>query len=480
MEVTRGEAIRSFLWKFFERSSVQVVQFVITIILARILLPSEYGIIALIMVFISISQVIVDGGFNTALIQKKQTDNVDFSTIFYFGLFMALIMYGVLYFTAPFIASYYKQPDLIPVIRVMACVLFFQSIVAVQNAYVARNLLFRKLFICSLVSVLLSGIVGVFMAYHGYGVWALVAQMLVSQGTLAIIMWIVLGWRPQLVFSKERLKTLLDYGWKILTANFIVSVFVNIRKLIIGRFYSPASLAYFDRGEQIPNIIMTNIQTSVQTVMFPIFAKEQDNRIRVKQMLRRTIKMNCFIIHPLMILLIVVAKPLVLLLLTEKWLPAVPFLQIFCVANLFRPITFPNFEAIKALGYSNIALRLEIIKKIVDVALLVTAVFLGIYAIAWSIVAYDFICVFINLQPCKKLLDYSIPEQVRDTIPTLLFSLLAGAIVYWIQLINMPLLLILLLQFFTGAGLYILLCFLFKEESYRYVLDIIKGRIINR
>lgn len=475
MAVTRGEAILSFLWKYLEKSSVQVVQFIITILLARILLPSEYGIVALIMVFISISQVIVDGGFNTALIQKKEADNIDFSTIFFFGILMAVLMYGVLYFTAPVIASYYKQPDLIPVIRVMSLVLIPQSIVSVQGAHVARNLLFRKMFICSLISVIISGCIGIVMAYKGYGVWALVAQMLILQSLLAVIMSIVLKWIPEIIFSMDRLKALLDYGWKIFTANIIVAIFVNIRKLIIGKFYTPASLAYFERGDQIPNIIMANIQSSIQTVMFPVFAKEQDDRLRVKQMLRRTIKTNCFVIHPVMILLIVAAKPLVVLLLTEKWLPAATFLQIFCIANLFRPITYSNFEAIKALGYSDIALKLEVIKKILDVTLLAIAVFGGVYAIAWSVVAYDFICVFINLFPCKRLLDYGIPEQLKDEIPTLLLSLIMGGIVFWIQFINAPLIVILFLQGFMGAIIYLFLCRLTKEESLSYLLGLAKS-----
>lgn len=346
MEVTRGEAIRSFLWKFLERCSVQVIQLIITIILARLLLPSEYGIIALIMVFINISNVIVDGGFNTALIQKKDADNIDFSTIFYFGLLISIVMYAVMFIAAPAIANFYYQQELVSVIRVMSLILVLYSVNAVQNAYVSRNLLFRKMFVCCLGSVLISGLVGIVMAYQGYGVWALVAQMLMAQMMLTIIMWFVLRWRPQLVFSKDRLMSLLDYGWKIFATNIIVSVFVNIRKLIIGRFYTPASLAYFERGDQFPNLVMSNIQTSVQAVMFPVFAKEQDDRARVKMMLRRATKMNCFIIYPMMMLLIVSAKPLILFLLTEKWLPVVEFLQIFCVANFFRPITIPDRKSV--------------------------------------------------------------------------------------------------------------------------------------
>lgn len=476
MDVTRGEAIRSFLWKFLERCSVQVMQFVITIILARLLLPSEYGIVALIMVFINISNVIVDGGLNTALIQKKNADNIDFSTIFYFGLLMSVIMYAVMFLAAPAIADFYNQPELVSVIRVVSIILVLYSVNAVQNAYVSRNLLFRKMFVCSLGSVLISGVVGIFMAYQGYGVWALVAQMLMAQLMLTFIMWIVLGWRPQLVFSKDRLVSLLDYGWKIFTTNIIVSVFVNIRKLIIGRFYTPASLAYFERGDQFSSLVMSNIQTSIQAVMFPVLAKAQEDRVRVKMMLRRATKMNCFVIYPLMMLLIVSAKPLILFLLTEKWLPVVEFMQIFCIANFFRPITIPNIEAIKALGYSGISLKLEIIKKIVDVAFLSVAVFFGVYAIAWSIVAFNFACVFINLYPNKRLLNYGIPEQIKDALPTLVLTLLMGMVVYWIQFVEMLLLLVVIIQFAAGAVVYLLLCYMIKEESFMYLYKLVVSR----
>ena len=434
------------------------------------------------MVFVNIFQVIVDGGFNTALIQKKNADNVDFSTIFFFGLMMSALMYGILFFAAPLIASFYSQIELVPIIRVIGVVLFLHAIVAIQNSYVSRNMLFRKLFVCSLVSVLISGVVGIAMAYWGYGVWALVAQTIIAQLSLAIIMWFRLKWRPEMIFSYNRLKGMLDYGWKIFTTNIIVALFVNIRKLIIGRFYTPASLAYFERGEQFPNLIMTNINSSIQAVMFPTFAKVQKDRVKVKQILRRATKMSCFIIYPLMVLLIVMAKPLIILLLTEKWLPAVAFMQIFCIANLFRPITLANLEAIKALGYSNISLKLEVIKKVVDVSILIISVFFGVYAIAWGIVLFNFICVFINLAPNKKLLNYGIHEQIIDAAPTLLTSFVMGVSVYWIQLLTLPNIVILILQTVLGFIVYIGISGIIKEESFMYILQNLKekGYIVNR
>ena len=476
VEIGRGIIIRSLFWKFFERTSVQLIQFVITILLARILKPAEYGIIALIMVFISISQVVVDGGFNTALIQKKNADHIDFSTIFFFGLVMSLIMYIILFFSAPAIASYYSMPELVPVIRVVGVVLFLHAVNAVQNSIISKDMLFRILFIGSFCSILLSGTVSIIMAYNGFGVWALVTQILLSQLTLTIVLWFILKWRPLFTFSYTHFKSLFDYGWKIFVTNVIVAIFVNIRKLIIGKMYAPASLAYFERGGHFPDLILSNINSTIKAVLFPAFSKEQNDHDRVKQMLRRSTQMSCFFIYPTMMLLIVSAKPLVLFLLTEKWLPIVDFLQIICIANFFRPISIPNLEAIKAMGYSGISLKLEVIKKILDVIILVVSVFFGIYAIAWGIVLFNFLCVFINLYPNKHLLDYGIWEQIVDALPTFVITIVMGAIVYWIQFIHTNLILVLSMQFVIGALLYVGICYLVHEESFRYLVQMVVDR----
>ena len=391
MSFSRGTIIKSFLWKLFERLSAQLIQFVVTIVLARLLLPSEYGIIALIAIFIQLCDVIIDGGLNTALIQKKDADNTDFSTIFYFSLSMALVLYGVMYVSATPIAHFYDQPELVPVVRVLSLSLPFYAFNSIQRAYVSRNMLFRRLFYSSLGAIILSGVLGIHMAYHGYGVWALVVQNISSQAFTTLIMWFTIRWRPIMMFSTERFRGLFNYGWKIFGANFITAIFVNARKIVIGKIFAPASLAYYDKGEQLPYIVMSNIFTSVQTILLPTFSEAQDDRPRVKAMMRRSTKLSCFFIYPLMVWMIVAAKPLVVFLLTEKWLPVVPFVQILCVANFFRPITLSNWEAIKALGYSGITLKLEIIKKIVDITILIISAAIGVYAIAWGCVLFNFI-----------------------------------------------------------------------------------------
>lgn len=474
MAFTRGTILKSFFWKLFEKLSAQLIQFVVTIVLARLLLPSEYGTIALIAIFIQLCDVIIDGGLNTALIQKKDADNTDFSTIFYFSLGMAVALYGVMFVCAQYISSFYSQPELVTVIRVLSLSLPFYAFNSIQRAYVSKYMLFQRLFYSSLGAVVLSGILGIYMAYHGYGVWALVAQNVSNQVFTTIIMWFTVRWRPVMRFSAERFKVLFGYGWKILGANFITSLFVNVRKLVIGKFFTPSSLAFYEKGDQLPHLVMSNIFTSVQTILLPTFSESQDDRSRVKAMMRRSTKLSCFFIYPLMVGMIVSAKPLVLFLLTEKWLPAVQFVQILCIANFFRPITISNWEAIKALGYSGITLKLEIIKKVVDIVILVISAFISVYAIAWGCVLFNLICVFINLAPNKKLLNYGIGEQVKDAVPTLLIALVMGVAIYWIQWLEIPNLVILILQFVLGIVIYSGLSRIFKEESFMYVLQMIR------
>src|SRR5574344_1560942 len=349
-EVTRGKAIKSLIWKFLERCSTQGVSFVVTIILARLLSPTEYGTIALVTVFVVLGNVVVEGGFSAALVQKKDADNLDFSTLFYTSLLISVILYMALFCVAPFIANFYKQPILKPVLRILSINLLFGAVNAVQQAYMQRNLQFKKTFYSSFIGGILSGIIGITMAYKGYGVWALVGYTLSLQFFMAIILWIVLKWRPDFDFSWRRFKQLFDFGWKVFMTNFVITIYLNIRSLIIGKLYTRDLLGLFDRGQQIPNIIITNINGTIQAVMFPVFSKEQEDRDRLRDMLRRSIKTSCFVVFPLMIGLLVTAKPLVLILLSEKWLSIVPFIQIFAIANMFLPIQYINMEAIKSLG----------------------------------------------------------------------------------------------------------------------------------
>ena len=475
MELNRSVVISSLFWKFFERFSTQIVSFLITILLARLLLPEEYGVIALITIFINVCNVIIDGGLNTALIQKKNVDNIDFSTIFYISIIISIFIYITLFIFAPHISNFYNKPILTSVIRVLGLNLILYGINSIQRAYVSKHMLFNKLFYSSFAAVIVSGLFGIYLAYRGLGIWALVVQNLSSTIITCIVMWFTIKWRPILVFSVKRFASLFDYGWKIFMANFITVIFVEIRKLFIGKLYTPSNLAYYEKGEQFPNLIMTNIFTSIQSILLPTLSEFQDDKLKVKYMMRRATKVSCFVIYPLMVGMIVIAEPLVHFLLGDKWMGVVPFIQIMCVANFFRPITISNWEAIKALGHSGITLKLEIIKKIVDITILIVSINIGVFAIAWGVVLFNAVCVFINLAPNIKLLNYRIKEQLLDAVPTLLISLLMGVGIYFIKFWDVNDLSIITIQILVGCLIYCSLCFIFKEESFCYILQLVKN-----
>jgi len=427
---SKAKIISSLFWKLLERVGTQGIQFVVQIVLARLLLPKDYGIIALVLIFIAIANKFVQSGLNTALIQKKDTDESDFSSVFYLSLFIACIIYILLFFTAPLFATFYGAPQIISVFRVMSITLFFGAFNSIQNAVIARNLQFKKLFFSSTGAIIVSGTVGVYMAYTGFGVWAIVGQQISNQLLVTLILWFTVKWRPQLLFSFVRVKSLFSFGWKLLVSGLIDTIYRDLRSLIIGKMYNPVMLGFYNRGQQFPLFIITNINGSIQSVMLPVLSSQQDNRPRIKDMMRRAIVTSSFVIFPMMAGLAVTAEPLVKLLLTDKWLPCVPFLQIFCAIYALWPIHTANLQAINALGRSDIFLKLEIIKKIIGLSILGISVFYGVYAIMLGEALFGVMATFINAYPNKELLNYSYKEQCNDIYPSLLLSLVMGTVVY--------------------------------------------------
>ena len=474
---SKGNVIKSFFWKLLERFSVQGLSLCITLVLARILSPSDYGTVAIITVFVNLANVIIDGGLNTALIQKKDTDSLDYSTIFFSSILLSIVLYALLYVTSPWIAEFYDIPELVDMIRILGVILVFEAVNSIQRAYVSKMMLFRKLFYSSFFALLVSGSLGIYMALNDYGVWALISQQMTCVLVTIIIMWFTIKWRPILAFSFESFKKLFDYGWKIFGLNFITTLYLNIRSLIIGKFYSPADLAFFERGHTLSSMVVQNINTSLQTILFPVLSNSQNDKVRIKSLVRRSTGMTCLLIFPALIGLISIAKPLVLLILTEKWLPAVAYIQIYSIAYMLFPVQVANMEAIKAMGYSGISLKLEIIKKVIETTILIISVFMGVIAIAWGVVFFNFVCLFINLYPSKKYLDYGVFEQVKDIIPTFLCAIMMGFSIYWIQYLPIHLLLILMLQMIMGVLVFGLFCYLSKNESFLYVKSLITEKL---
>ena len=468
---TKDKVLSGIFWKLIERGGTQAVQFVIQIVLARILLPADYGVIALIVIFIAIAAVFVNSGFNTALIQKKDADKLDFSSVFYLSLCISGLVYVLLFLTAPAIASFYSESQITPVLRVLSVTLFFGAVNSVQYAMVAREMKFRKVFFSSLGGMMFSGILGIMMAYAGFGVWALVAQHLAQQIIITVILWFTVKWRPILEFSFTRLQKLFSFGGKLLCSSLLETVYYNIYGLVIGKFYNAEMLGFFSRGDQFPKLLMTNINSSISSVMLPALSAHQEDKSRVKAMVRRSIVTSSFVIFPLMAGLAVCAEPLVRLLLTDKWLPCVPFLQMMCLAYAFWPVHTANLQAINALGRSDIFLKLEIIKKCLGVVVLLLSIPYGIYVMVAFKPVTSLISTVINAFPNRNLLNYSFKEQWRDITPSMLLSLMMGAAIYTMNFADWDDILKLSLQTIAGVFIYTGLAYLFKLECFIYLLD---------
>ena len=470
----KKKAISSLIWRFLERCGAQGVSFIVSIVLARLLEPEVYGTIALISVFTAILQVFVDSGMANALIQKKDADELDFSSVFFFNLTMCLALYLLLFFCAPLIASFYNNAELIPVIRVLGITLLISGVKNVQQAYVSRTMQFKRFFFATLGGTIGAAVVGIAMAYIGFGVWALVAQTLFNSMTDTVILWITVKWRPRLLFSFRRLKGLLNYGWKLLVSGLLHTIYINLRSLMIGKFYTAQDLAYYEKGQSFPSFVVTNINSSIDSVLLPTMSGVQDNRETVKAITRRSIVTSSYLMWPMMVGLAAVAKPLVLLLLTEKWLPAVPFLQITCFALGLEPLQTANLNAIKAMGRSDIFLKLEIVKKAIAITILFLFMRFGVLAIAVSGLVYSVIAAMFNSYPNRKLLGYSYFEQIRDILPSFLLALVMGAVIYLITLIPMPTVLILTVQILVGVIIYAGVSCVLKLEPFLYILNTIK------
>lgn len=480
MENSKSKVISSLIWKFLERIGTQGVQFIVSIVLARLLLPSDYGAITMITVFIAVSNTFVQSGFSTSLIQKKDADELDFSSVFYASLGIALILYIILFLTAPMIANFYEMPVIKDVLRILSLTLFIGAINSVQNAKISKEMKFKKLFISSLGAIFCSGVVGIFLAYKGYGVWALVAQQVVNQVASTIILWFTSGWRPKWMFSFKRLKGLISYGWKILCSGLIDTVYQNAYNLVVGKVFNSETLGLYNKGEQFPKLISVNVDGAIGSVMLPAYAKEQEKREKVKKMVRRAIVTSALIIFPMMAGLAAVADSVVEILLTSKWSGCVIFMQIMCFVYALYPINTANLQAIKAMGKSDYYLKMEIVKKIIGIVVLIITVPFGIVTMVVAQAIVALISTFINCYPNKKLLDYKYSEQIKDVAPSFLIALYMGISVYLVNFLNFNVYITLLLQITIGIIIYIALIHIFKLESYEYLLNTIKDMLSKR
>lgn len=464
----------NLIWRFAERVGAQVVTLVVSIILARLLNPEVYGTIALVTVFTTILQVFVDSGLGNALIQKKEADDLDFSSVFYFNLFMCFILYLLMFIFAPLIAAFYNQPELKAIVRVISLSIILSGIKNVQQAYVSRNMLFKRFFFATLGGTIGAAVIGIWMAYNGYGVWALIAQSLFNQTVDTLILWITVKWRPKRLFSVQRLKALLSYGWKLFASSLLDTIYNQLRALIIGKMYTAQDLAFYNKGNTWPNLITVNINSSIDSVLFPAMSSIQDDVEKIRSMTRRAIKTSSYIMMPIMIGLAVCVEPLVSLLLTDKWMPIVPYMRIFCFTYAFYPIHTANLNALKALGRSDIFLKLEVIKKIVGVIAVLATMWFGVWPMACSLLVTSVISQIVNSWPNRKLLNYSYIQQLLDILPEMILAGIMGLIIWFVQYLPIPNYLILIIQVVGGALIYLFGSYVFKFDSFNYLYQMIK------
>lgn len=467
--------LSNFIWRFAERCGAQLVSFIVTIVLARMLLPEVYGVVALLTVFTSILQVFVDSGLGNALIQKKDADELDFSTVFYANIVFCGILYILLFLCAPLIAGFYQDSSLTQMIRVLGITVIASGVKNIQQAYVSRNMMFRKFFIATLGGTIAAACVGIAMAVSGYGAWALVAQQVVNVSIDTLILWVTVRWRPRGGFSLIRLKSLFSYGWKLLASSLLDIGYNNIRQLIIGRMYSSADLAYYNRGRQFPNFIVSNINSAIDSVLFPAMASVQDDRGNVKAMTRKSIKVSVYIMAPLMMGLSIMADSVVRLVLTDKWFPCVPYLKIFCIIYIFYPIHTANLSAIRAVGRSDLFMKQEIVKIIAGLILLLLTVRHGVMAMAYSMLVSCFLSQIINSWPNRKLLNYGYIEQLKDILPSIITAGVMCGAVYPLGFLPLSDILRLVVQVMTGMVIYVVLSALFRLEAFNYILELIKS-----
>ncbi len=470
----KSKVVSNLIWRFFERFGAQAVNIVVGIILARKLGPGPAGDIAVILAVITILRVFADSGMANALIQKKEPDDLDFSSVFFFNLGFSLILYLALFLVSPALSRLYKDPSYVPILRVLGLMVVISGLFNVQQAYVAKTMQFKRFFFATLGGTLVSAALSITMAYTGFGIWSLVALQLSSFAVNTVILWFTVEWRPKRMFSFARLKALLSFGWKLLAAAFLDTVYLQVYPLIIGARFPKEELGQFDKGRNWPDQITQSINASIDAVLLPVLSAEQDDRSRVRDMTRRAIKTSSYVMMPLMAGLAACARPLVHLLLGDDWMPCVPFLQIFCVIYAFYPLHTANLNAIKAMGRSDVFLRLEIIKKVLETSVLLITVRHGVLAMALGELGCSIASQLINAWPNRRLLDYSYLHQLRDMLPAILLSAAMAALVGLLLLLKLKDLPTLLLQVPLGVAFYVLGSWLFQVDSFRFLLELLQ------
>ncbi|MCQ2400316.1 MAG: lipopolysaccharide biosynthesis protein [Lachnospiraceae bacterium] len=490
----KQSVIKGFLWKAVENGGDQLITFVISIVLARLLGPEKYGTMSVMLIFVTIANVIIQTGFQTALIQKKEVSEDDFSSVFWLGLLISLILYGIIFIISPVAASYFDDPEITPMLRALSIVLFFGSVTSVLFAKVARELNFRLQCIATVIADILSGVAGIIAAVKGAGTWALIIQQLLKNMILMLLLIVLLSWRPSFTFRMERIKSLFSYGWKVLVSGLIDTIYNNLYTPVIKKLYDPEMVGFYNRANQFPQVIANSAAATMQAVLLPAFSKTQGSgnteQANSRAIMRRTLKTGSYVMFPAMFGIMAVSESLVRVLLGDAWMGAVTLLRLCCLSYSVWHIHVANLQAINANGRSDIYLKLEILKKIIGVLVLILSAKGGVTLMILMKALFDYVCTFINGWPNRKIIGYSPLRQWRDIMPEFLSAGAMGIIAYLVRPLMLlagvsgenfgSALLIMAVQIIIGISVYIIVSLAFRLESMRYlketVLNLLKKR----
>ncbi len=476
----RKKALSGLVWTFAQQFSVQGISFVVSIVLARILLPAEFGIIGMITVFVAVGNSLADSGLTQSLIRSKVPTQADYSTVFFFNIAGSFLVYSIVFIAAPYVADFYRQEILTNILRVYGLSILIDALTSIQKTKLTKELNFKAQMIVVIPSLVISGSLGILLAYSGFGVWSIVYMTLVQKGLVTVQYWLRTRWYPSLIFRKEIFKEHFYFGYKITLADLLNSLFNNIYQIIIGRFFSATETGYFTRADTIRQLPVYNISTALKKVTFPLFASIQDDNVKLKSAYRQVMQLTLYILCPILIFMSVLGEPLFRFLLTEKWLPAVPYFQILCYAGILIPIHSYNLNILKIKGRTDLYLKLEIYKKVIIVISVLIAISFGIMGLIWSQLAVSIIIFFINTYYSGKFIDYSTTEQMKDILPVVIFSMVVGAVVYLIDLLlakyHFKDIFRLIISSGIGVVIYVVVSKLINLESYNSIINILFKR----
>ena len=468
---------KGFIWNFAENVLYKIVQFLLQIIMARILIPEDYGLCAIVLAFVNIAQEFVNSGFASALIQRKNTTRMDFSTVCHFSVALGILFYLILYFSSPWIAAYFEDDRISSIMRVMGISLIIGAFNSVQVAIVYKRLEFKKSFIANLVSISVSAVLGIIAAIKGFGVWALVIQYMSNRVINMLVFLFLVKWLPSIEFSFQSIKVLFSYGWKLMATQLFTFLSQDIYSLVIGKTFSKTQLGLYDLGNKIPANIANTLASTVGRVLFPAFSSFQEDTKKIKEYVKRANQISSFIMFPLLFGIAAAAKPIVLLIFTEKWLDAVPIMQIACVWYAFNPIHYANIQVSKAVGRSDISLYIELAKKTLDIIMLVIMAQLGIVYVALGLAISSIIGLWIDIEPMKEHILYSTFEQLKDVFPSLITGVVLFVAIYTFNVaLNFNPMLMLVVSLFIGILIFMIMTKLINKDVYSLVYNAVKRK----